>query len=114
LESGLLCYVTAAMPDAAPSPETFFKAFGLLSHLYLTPVLRAPEECRVSEPARPVAEKRGHGGVGEHGEHLLNSAAELGYSVKTGKSSFEHVYAESFWDRMRRLPDEYEMFNRLR
>jgi hypothetical protein len=32
--------------------------------------------------------------------------------VKTGRSSFEHVYAESFWDRMRRLPDEYEMFNR--
>jgi hypothetical protein len=31
----------AAMPDAAPSPETFFKAFGLLSHLYLTPVLGA-------------------------------------------------------------------------
>jgi hypothetical protein len=46
------------------------------------------------------------------GEHVLKSAAELGYSVKTGKSSFEHVYAESFWDRMRRLPDEYEMFNR--
>jgi hypothetical protein len=32
--------------------------------------------------------------------------------VKTGKSSFEHVCAESFWDRMRRLPDEFEMFNR--
>jgi hypothetical protein len=46
------------------------------------------------------------------GEHVLKSAAELGYSVKTGKSSFEHVYGESFWDRMRRLPDEYEMFNR--
>ena len=40
------------------------------------------------------------------GEHVLKSAAELGYSVKTGKSSFEHVYAESFWDRMRRLPDD--------
>ena len=29
------------MPDSAPSPETFFQAFGLLSHLYLTPVLLA-------------------------------------------------------------------------
>jgi hypothetical protein len=32
--------------------------------------------------------------------------------MKTGASSFERVYRESFWDRMRRLPDEYEMFNR--
>ena len=32
--------------------------------------------------------------------------------MKTGKSSFEHVYGASFWDRMRRLPNEYEMFNR--
>jgi O-methyltransferase len=46
------------------------------------------------------------------GEHVLKSAAELGASVKTGTSSFERVYGESFWDRMRRLPDEYEMFNR--
>jgi len=46
------------------------------------------------------------------GKHLLKSAAELGHSVKTGKSSFEHVHGESFWDRMRRLPYEYEMFNR--
>ena len=35
------------MPDAVPSPETFFKAVGLLSHLYLTPVLRALIEGRV-------------------------------------------------------------------
>jgi hypothetical protein len=46
------------------------------------------------------------------GAHVLKSAAELGYSVKTGHSSFERVYGESFWNRMRRLPDEYEMFNR--
>ena len=45
-------------------------------------------------------------------EHVLKSAAELGHSMKTGESSFEHVHGESFWDRMRRLPDEYEMFNR--
>ena len=32
----------------------------------LQDVLTTPEECRVSESARPVAEKRGHGGVGEH------------------------------------------------
>ena len=153
------------MPDAAPSPDTFFKAFGLLSHLYLTPVLRALIEGRVPDhlnsgplPASELAERAGlhalsvtrslralaafgafqevspgvfgntpvseffrdrPGGLRNAalfwgGEHVLKSAAELGYSVKTGKSSFEHVYAESFWDRMRRLPDEYEMFNRLR
>lgn len=45
-------------------------------------------------------------------EQVLKSAAELGHSMKTGESSFEHVHGESFWDRMRRLPDEYEMFNR--
>ncbi len=151
------------MPDAAPSPETFFKAFGLLSHLYLTPVLRALVEGRVPDhrnagplPASELAKRTGlhaltvtrslralaafgafqevspdvfantpvsaffrdrPGGLRNAalfwgGEHVLKSAAELGYSVKTGKSSFEHVYAESFWDRMRRLPDEYEMFNR--
>jgi len=37
------------MPNAAPSPETFFKAFGLLSHLYLTPVLGALIEGRVPD-----------------------------------------------------------------
>ena len=43
---------------------------------------------------------------------MLKSAAELGHSVKTGESSFERVYGESFWDRMRRLPEDHEMFNR--
>jgi hypothetical protein len=46
------------------------------------------------------------------GEHVLKSAAALGDSVKTGASSFERVYGESFWERMRRLPDEHELFNR--
>jgi len=46
------------------------------------------------------------------GEHLLKSAIELGHSVRTGEASFEHVYGESFWDQMRRLPDQHEMFNR--
>lgn len=151
------------MADTASSPETFFKAFGLLSHLYLTPVLVALVEGRVPDlldagplPAVDLATKAGlhpltvtrslralaafgafqevspgvfantpvsaffrdrPGGLRNAvrfwgGEHVLKSAAELGYSVKTGKSSFEHVYRESFWDRMRRLPDEYEMFNR--
>jgi len=45
-------------------------------------------------------------------EHVLKSAAELGHSMKTGEASFEHVHGESFWDRMRRLPYEYELFNR--
>lgn len=151
------------MPDDAPSPETFFKAFGLLSHLYLTPVLRALIEGRVPDhldagplPASELATRSAlhaltvtralralaafgafrevspgvfantpvseffrdrPGGLRNAvlfwgGEHVLKSVAELGYSVKTGKSSFEHVYGESFWDRMRRLPNEYEMFNR--
>ena len=66
LESGLLCYVTVFMPDAAPSPEPFFKAFGLLSHLYLTPVLRALIEGRVPDhldagalPASELAKRTG-------------------------------------------------------
>ena len=45
-------------------------------------------------------------------EHALTSAAALGHSLKTGKSSFEQVHGESFWDRMRRVPQENEMFNR--
>lgn len=151
------------MPDDAAAPETFFKAFGLLSHLYLTPVLVALIEGRVPDhldagplPASELAERSGlhaltvtrslralaafgafqevspgvfantpvseffrdrPGGLRNAalfwgGKHVLKSAAELGYSVKTGKSSFEQVYGESFWDRMRRLPDEHEMFNR--
>jgi hypothetical protein len=151
------------MPDSSPSPETFFQAFGLLSHLYLTPVLAALVEGRVPDhldagplPASQLATRSGlhalsltrslralaafgafqevspgvfantpvsaffrdrPGGLRNAarfwgGEHVLKSAAELAYSVRTGQSSFEHVYSESFWDRMRRLPDEYEMFNR--
>lgn len=45
-------------------------------------------------------------------EHLLQSAAALGHSIKTGEASFVHVFGESFWDRMRRLPKENELFNR--
>jgi hypothetical protein len=151
------------MSADAQSPETFFQAFGLLSHLYLTPVLAALVEGRVPDhldagplPASELAERaglhaltvtrslralaafgafkevspgvfantpvsaffrEGPGGLRNAalfwgGEHVRKSAAELGYSVKTGKSSFELVYGESFWDRMRRFPDEHEMFNR--
>jgi len=151
------------MPDNSPPPEAFFQAFGLLSHLYLTPVLVALIEGRVPDhldagplPVSELADKSGlheltltrslralsalgafeevsprvfantvlseffrdrPGGLRDAAlfwgsEHLLKSAAELGYSVKTGESSFEHVYGESFWDRMRRLPKEYELFNR--
>ena len=151
------------MPDHAPSPETFFKAFGLLSHLYLTPVLVALVEGHVPDhldagplQATELAARSGlhaltvtrslralaafgafqevspgvfantpvsdffrdrPGGLRNAalfwgGEHVLKSAADLGESVKTGTSSFDRVYGESFWDRMRRRPDEYEMFNR--
>lgn len=44
-------------------------------------------------------------------EHLLQSAAALGHSIKTGEATFVHVFGESFWDRMRRLPKENELFN---
>jgi hypothetical protein len=151
------------MPDDTPSPESFFQAFGLLSHLYLTPVLVALVEGHVPDhldagplPVSELAEKAGlheltvtrslralaafgafqevspgvfantpvseffrdrPGGLRNAalfwgGEHLLKSAAELGHSVRTGKPSFEHVYGQSFWDRMDRFPDEYELFNR--
>jgi len=149
------------MPE--PSPEDFRTAFGLLSHLYLTPALGAILQGRVPDhlhagplPAWELAKRSGlhtltltralraltaagafqevspgvfannpvsdffrdrPGGLRNAvlfwgGEHLLKSAAELGHSVKTGGSSFEHVYGESFWDRLHRLPDEYELFNR--
>jgi hypothetical protein len=149
------------MPE--PATEDFKTAFGLLSHLYLTPILVALVQGHVPDhlhpdplPASELAKRsRQHaltltralraltafgafqevspgvfannpvsdlyrdrpGGIRNAvlfwgDEHMLKSAAELGHSVKTGESSFEHVHGESFWDRMRRLPDEYEMFNR--
>ena len=45
-------------------------------------------------------------------EHLVQSAAALGHSIKTGEASFIYVFGESFWNRMRRLPKENELFNR--
>lgn len=30
----------------------------------------------------------------------------------TGKSAYEHMHGEPFWDRLRKHPDEYEQFNR--
>lgn len=149
------------MPE--PSLDNFRTAFGLLSHLYLTPALGALLQGRVPDhldagplPASELARRSGlhaltltralraltafgafqevspgvfanntvsdffrdrPGGLRNAvlfwgGEHVLKSAAELGHSVKTGEASFEHVYGESFWDRMRRRPDEHEMFNR--
>jgi len=44
--------------------------------------------------------------------HVIQSAAALGHSMKTGEASFVHVFGESFWDRMRRLPEENKLFNR--
>lgn len=45
-------------------------------------------------------------------EHVIQSAAALGHSMKTGEASFVQVFGESFWDRMRRLPEENALFNR--
>jgi O-methyltransferase domain len=138
-------------------------AFGLLSHLYLTPVLVSlirggvPDHLdkgplAVSELAkragldelsltRALRALTGFGAFEEvspgefannavsnlfrnrpgglrnaalfwGSEHLLQSAAALGHSVMTGEASFVHVFGETFWDRMRRLPEEHELFNR--
>jgi len=143
--------------------ENFFAAFGLVSHLYLTPVLVALVRGHVpdhldegplpaSELARrselnelsltrslralaafgafrevspgvfantPISDfyRDRPGGLRNAvlfwgGEHGLKAAAELGHSVVTGEPSFEHVHGESFWDRLRRIPAENEMFNR--
>lgn len=35
-------------------------------------------------------------------EHVIQSAAALGHSMRTGEASFVHVFGESFWDRMHR------------
>ena len=45
-------------------------------------------------------------------DHFLKSAAALGHSVVTGKSATTHVFGESFWDYMRKHPEENETFNR--
>jgi len=146
-----------------PAPDDFITAFGLLSHLYLTPPLVALVRGRVPDhlhpdplPTSELAKRSGlhdltltralraltafgvfqevspgvfannpvsdfyrdrAGGIRNAllfwgDEHVLRSAAELGHSVKTGESSFEYVHGESFWERMRRLPDECELFNR--
>jgi hypothetical protein len=45
-------------------------------------------------------------------DHFVKSAIALGYSVATGKSATEHVFGESFWEHMRKHPDENGAFNR--
>ena len=45
-------------------------------------------------------------------DHFLRSAAALGHSAVTGKSATTHVFGESFWDYMRKHPEENETFNR--
>jgi hypothetical protein len=148
---------------SAPSPlDTFRTAFGLLSHLYLTPVLvallrgRVPDhladgplaatELATRAGLNPLSVTRGLRALSAFGafeevspgvfantavsdlyrdrqgslrdavlfwgdEHVLKSAAALGHSMKTGESSFKHVFGESFWDWTRRHPDQNEMFN---
>jgi O-methyltransferase domain len=150
------------MPEQ-PSLDNVTAAFGLLSHLYLTPVLVKLIQGRVPDhlgdgplPAADLAKRAGldelsltrglraltafgafqevSPGVFANNpvsdlfrdqpgsirnaalfwgdDHLLQSAAALGHSMKTGEASFIHVFGESFWDRMRRVPEENELFNR--
>jgi hypothetical protein len=146
-----------------PSLNNVSTAFGLLSHLYLTPVLVTLIQGSVPDhldegplPASDLAKRAGmdalsltrglralaafgafqevspgvfsNNGVSDlfrdrsgglrnaalfwGGDHLLQSATALGHSVMTGEASFVHVFGETFWDRMRRLPEEHELFNR--
>lgn len=44
--------------------------------------------------------------------HFLRSAAALGHSAATGDSATVHVFGESFWEYMRKRPEEGDMFNR--
>jgi hypothetical protein len=45
-------------------------------------------------------------------DHHVRSAAALGHSVVTGQSATHHVFGESFWEYVRRHPEENETFNR--
>jgi len=45
-------------------------------------------------------------------DHYVKSAAGLGHSVVTGQSATNHLFRESFWEHMRRHPEENETFNR--
>lgn len=45
-------------------------------------------------------------------DHFVKSASALSHSVVTGKSATNHVFGESFWEHMRRHPEENETFNR--
>ena len=44
-------------------------------------------------------------------DHYGKSAAALGHSVVTGQSATNHVFGESFWEHMRKHPEENETFN---
>jgi O-methyltransferase domain len=146
-----------------PSLDNVSTAFGLLSHLYLTPVLVTLIQGSVPDylaegplPTSDLAKRAGMDalsltralralaafgafeevspGVFDNnpvsdlfrdrpgclrntapfwgGDHLLQCASALGHSVKTGEATFVHVFGESFWERMRRLPEEHALFNR--
>jgi O-methyltransferase domain len=45
-------------------------------------------------------------------DHYARSAAALGQSIVTGQSATQHVFRESFWEYLRRQPDENGTFNR--
>lgn len=145
------------------SISDFITAFGLMSHLYLTPVLVELMRGGVPDlldqgplPASELAKRSGLNelsvtrglralaafgafkevtpGVFENtavsnfyrdrpgslrnaflfwgSEHVLQSAAALGHSMRTGEASFVHVFGETFWERMQRNPEENDLFNR--
>lgn len=45
-------------------------------------------------------------------DHYVRAAAALGHSAATGQSAMNHVFGESFWEYVKRHPDENETFNR--
>jgi len=77
--------------------ETEDRAFAL------TP-LAAPLRAGVAGSLRGVALMQIH-------EARWQAWGELSYSVKTGRSAFEHVHGMSYWEYIAQHPDVFEAFN---
>ena len=69
----------------------------------LTP-LAAPLQSGVAGSVRAVA-------IMQNQESRWRAWGELLYSVKTGKSAFEHIYGMSNWDYFAKNPDVFEQFS---
>jgi len=45
-------------------------------------------------------------------DHYVRAAAALGHSAVTGQSAMTHVFGQSFWEYVKKHPDENQTFNR--